>query len=514
MPVLAANVLATSQPLAAQAGLRMLLKGGNAADAAVATAIALTILEPTGNGVGSDAFALVWDGAALHGLNASGRSPMAWSPERFDSQARMPALGWDAVTVPGAVSAWVALSERFGALPFSDLFEPAVRYAREGFPVAPKTAFHWALAEETYRGFREFAEAFLPEGRAPGPGKWFRLPALADTLEAVAETRGESFYRGELAQRIAAHARASGGALSIEDLAGHRPEWIEALGQEYHGVCLHELPPNTQGIAALLALGILRHTDLPRYPADSAESVHLQLEAMKLAFSQAHRCVADPAAMDVDPRRLLDEGFLADRAREIRMDRAGHPAPRIPGDGGTVCLAAGDERGMMISLLQSNYGGFGSGVVVPGTGIALQNRGFGFTLEPGHPNRVAGGKRPFHTLVPAFASKNGAPFMSFAFMGGGMQPQGHVQMIVRIVDCGQNPQAAADAPRWRIREDGRIAVERGFEPAVLEGLKKRGHDLVVDPEEASFGGAQLVGCLGKGYWAASDPRKDGQAVGF
>jgi len=516
MPVLAQNVVATSQPLAAQAGLDALRRGGNAVDAALATAIALTVVEPTSNGIGSDAFAIVWDGAQLYGLNASGRAPQALTPERFAGLERMPATGWDPVTVPGAVSAWVALSERFGKLPFADLFGAAVHYARDGFLVSPVTAMAWAKAPERYTAYPSFAATFAPNGRAPHPGELFRCPAQARTLELIAATKGEAFYRGALAAQIVAHARTTGGLVAMDDLASHTPEWVTPLAQAYHGYCLHEIPPNGQGLAALIALGILQHLDLAQYPVDSADSLHLQIEAMKLAFAEAHRHIADPAWMEVPPEALLDDEFLAARARQIRMDAAQFPTSALPTDHGTVYLAAADAEGMMVSYIQSNYMGFGSGIVIPETGISLQNRGAGFRLEAGHPNRVAGGKRPYHTIIPGFVTREGQPVMSFGVMGGHMQPQGHVQMMIRLFDYGQNPQAASDAPRWYVEENlTDLSLEPGFAPEVAVELQRRGHNVTANLPPSRFGGAQLIYRLDNGgYCAGTDWRKDGQAVGY
>ena len=514
MPVLARNVVATSQPLAAQAGLSMLLKGGNAVDAALAAAIALTVVEPTSNGIGSDAFAILWDGHALHGLNSSGRSPRALSPERFEGCRSMPALGWDTVTVPGAVAAWEALSRRFGALAFADLFAPAIGYATRGFPVSPITAARWRDARDRYHAFPEINRVFFPDGRAPRPGDVFRCPAQADTLAAIAATSGEAFYRGPIARAIADCAAAEGGLMTAEDLAAHRADWVEPLAMAYNGVHLHEIPPNGQGIAALIALGILRHLELQRFAADSAESLHLQIEAMKCAFAEVFRHVADIDHMPVPPAELLADDRLAAAAAGIRMDRAREEGSRMPAGGGTVYLTAADESGMMVSFIQSNYMGFGSGVVVPGTGIALQNRGLGFTLAAGHPNRVGGGKRPFQTIIPGFVTRQGRPLMSFGVMGAHMQPQGHVQMMVRIFGYGQNPQAACDAPRWHVAPDGSVQLEPGFPPDTITGLVRRGHRVSTGAPTSLFGGGQLIHRLEDGYAAASDWRKDGQAVGF
>ena len=517
MPVLARNVVATSQPLAAQAGLQMLSVGGNAVDAALAAAIALTVVEPTSNGIGSDAFAILWDGKELVGLNASGRSPQTLTKERFEGLDAVPLRGWDAVTVPGAVSSWVTLSERYGKLPFEALFEPAIRYAREGYLVSPITARAWSIAPKVFGDFPEFATGFLPNGRAPRAGELFRYEDQAKTLEHIAETKGETFYRGDLAEKMAAHAKASDALLTEEDLAEHQADWVDLIAEDYRGVTLHEIPPNGQGLAALLMLGMLKHHLVADYPVDSADSLHVQIEAMKLAFADAYRYISDTDTMDMSLERLLHNDYLKERSKEIDMKRAKSPNYGVPKRGGTVYLTAADEEGMMVSFIQSNYYGFGSGIVVPGTGISLQNRGAGFTLEEGHPNQVAGGKRPFHTIIPGFLTQNGQPLMSFGVMGGPMQPQGHAQMVIRLCDYGQNPQAASDAPRWRVAGGREVHVELGFKPDVLDDLRSRGHEVKVDDSafgSFGFGGAQLIYKLEDGYLAASDSRKDGQAVGF
>ncbi|MEM6431399.1 MAG: gamma-glutamyltransferase family protein [Deinococcota bacterium] len=514
MPVMAKNIVATSQPLAAQAGLRMLLAGGNAVDAAIASAITLTIVEPTMNGIGSDAFAIVWDGHELHGLNASGRSPAGLSASKFVGQDTMTVLGWDAVTVPGAVSAWVALSQKLGKLPFEALFEPAVHYARDGFAVSPITAKLWARALPRYDAFPEFAAHFAPAGRAPHPGEIFKSEEQARTLEQIASTQGEAFYRGPLADKIVAHASATGGLLSEADLANHQADWVGTIFQDYSGSALHEIPPNGQGLAALIALGMLQHHPLTDMPVDSADSLHVQLEAMKLAYADAYRYIADPQAMDVEVSSLLDPSYLKTRAALIDMSKAGDPQHGQPPSSSTIYLTTADASGMMVSFIQSNYMGFGSGIVVPNTGISLQNRGAGFVLEDGHPNQVGPNKRPYHTIIPGFLMENDAPLMSFGVMGGPMQPQGHMQMVIRIRDYGQNPQTASDAPRWQVFEGRKVGVEAGFDDAVLDDLRSRGHDItIMDP--LMFGGAQLIHRLPEGgYVAGSDHRKDGGAVGY
>ncbi|PIU56777.1 MAG: gamma-glutamyltransferase [Chloroflexi bacterium CG07_land_8_20_14_0_80_45_17] len=514
VPIMARNIVATSQPLAAQAGLRMLQKGGNAVDAAIVAAIALTVVEPTMNGIGGDAFAIVWDGNELHGLNASGRSPAVWDFEQFSQFKSVPVLGWNSVTIPGAVSSWVELSDRFGRSPFEDLFEPAIEYAYNGFLVSPITAERWSSAPKTYKDFPEFAAAFLPNGRAPKVGEKFEFKAQAKTLERIAGTKGEAFYHGDLADKIVAHAKATGGLITKEDLAAHKADWVETISINYHGFTLCEIPPNGQGIAALLMLGILEHRDIQDYPVDSADSLHLQIEAMKLAFADTYRYVSDPSSMDIDYKDLLNSDYLSQRAKLIDLAKAQNPGYGIPERGDTVYLTTADANGMIVSFIQSNYLDFGSGIVVPDTGISLQSRAACFSLERGHPNQVEGGKRPFHTIIPAFVTKDDQPLMSFGVMGGAMQPQGQAQIMIRMFDYHQNPQAACDAPRWQVFSNMEVAFESGFKPEVLEDLSKRGHKIKKVGKDWGFGGAQLIYKLADGYCGASDPRKDGQAVGF
>lgn len=516
MPTMAGQVVATSQPLAAQAGLQMLQQGGNAVDAAIATAITLTVVEPTRNGIGSDAFAIVWDGSELQGLNASGRSPKRLDPSKFAGLTKMPKLGWDAVTVPGAVSAWVELSARYGRLPFEALFEPAIGYATHGFPVSVITAASWADAAPIYEGMDEFNRVFLPMGRAPRPGEIFRCPEHAETLERIAESRGEAFYRGSIAERIVADARANGSALAEDDLAEHRADWCGTISQTYRDIELHELPPNGQGLAALMMLGILEHHPLADAPVDSADSLHLQIEAMKLAFADVYRYVADPSSMQMSVDRLLSSDYLEARSKLIDRKEARVPSYGVPDPGGTVYLTTADAQGMMVSFIQSNYFGFGSGVVVPNTGISLQNRGSGFSLDAGHPNRIAAGKRPFHTIIPGFVTQQGLPLMSFGIVGGPMQPQGHAQLIVRMKDYGQNPQTALDAPRWRVMGGNRVALEKAIPDAVATELEARGHviDRSLTKGYIGFGSGQIILKSEGGYVAGSDPRKEGQAVGL
>ena len=516
MPVLAPNVVATSQPLAVQAGIDALRNGGNAVDAAVAAAITLTVVEPTSNGLGSDAFCMLWDGERLHGLNSSGRSPAAASIDDFAGRETMPLRGWESVTVPGCVAAWTALSERFGQLPFERLFDAAIGYAEHGFQVSPRTALSWARAPEQFAGIAEFAP-FLPGGRAPQAGERFRFPEQAASLRRIAQSRGEAFYRGELADQIEAAAIRAGAKLRAADLADHTAEWVTPLTLDYHAHSICELPPNGQGLAALIALGMLDELGAADLPLDSADSLHLQIEAMKLAFADAHRYIADPEALELPPEALLAPDYLRRRAALISREAACDPAHGSPTTSDTVYLTCADASGLMVSFIQSNFHGFGSGIVVPDTGISLQNRAAGFCLTPGHPNCFAGGKRPYHTIIPGFVMQDGRPRMSFGVMGGAMQPQGHVQMVLRTIDHRQNPQTASDAPRWQVLAGKQVAIEPGFDPSVLEELRRRGHELC-SPERLdpafSMGGAQLIYRTGDGYIAGSDHRKDGLAAGF
>lgn len=514
MPVFAPNVVATSQPLAAQAGLRMLLKGGNAVDAAVATAITLTVVEPTSNGIGGDAFALVWDGTQLHGLNGSGRSPAAWNTERFKNLSAMPELGWDTVTVPGAVDAWAKLSERFGKLPFAELFEPAIDYAQQGFGVGPITAERWQEAIPLYEDYPDFTATFLDGGRAPSAGELFSCPAQARTLEAIAASKGEAFYRGSIAEKIVQHARETGGSICADDLDRHRSEWVQPLSVDFAGCQCHEIPPNGQGLVVLIALGILERLEIARYALDSVDSVHLQIEALKVAFAEAHRHVCEPDHMEIRPQELLTDTYLQQRADAIDPYRAASPSPTLPGDQGTVYLSTAGANGLMVSMIQSNYQGFGSGIVIPGTGISLHNRGNGFVTDPAHPNGAGPGKRPYHTIIPGFVTCGGKPVMSFGVMGAHMQPQGQVQLAVRMLCHEQNPQAACDAPRWYVEKDASVALEAAFDKGLATALTERGHRLMDSMGLPIFGGGQVIYRMKDGYCAASDPRKEGLAVGF
>ena len=514
-PVFARNAVATSQPLATQAGIDMLRRGGNAIDAAIATAITLTVVEPAMNGIGSDAFAIVWDGHGLSGINGSGKSPAAWTPDRFKGP-NMPTQGWDSITVPGAVSTWTALSKKFGDLPFEDLFEPAIRYARDGFQVGPKTAPVWSWSVESFAHFNSFQEHFTSQGRSPNTGEVFKRPDLVETLTDIARTDGESLYRGRLAGAIVGQSQQEGGVMTLDDLANHSVLWTDPISQPYRNVVLHEIPPNGQGLAAQIALSILEHLDVQSTEPGSVDWIHYQVEAMKIAIRAAFDHFADPAAMVIPPSELLEPGSIARAANAISANATSQfPPVALPVSEDTVYLTTADADGRMVSMIQSNYRGFGSGIVIEGTGISMQNRGSGFVLTPGHPNIVAGGKRPFHTIIPGFVTRaDGNPAMAFGVMGGHMQHQGHVQMVTRIFDHRENPQAASDAPRWHVSPDYRLALETGTPSGTVKALQERGHEARLVEDEGLFGGAQLICCLEDGYCAASDHRKEGTAAGF
>ena len=508
------GAVATSQPLATLAGMEMFWAGGNAVDAALATAIALTVVEPTSNGIGSDAFALVWDGK-LHGLNASGRSPQKLTLDDFVGMNKVPSCGWLPVTVPGAVSAWASLSERWGKLPFEQLFEPAIRYAEEGFPVSPVTAQAWKSAAAVYlplkaREFQPFKEVFFPNNRAPAAGEVWESTLHAKTLRAIAKSGGESFYKGEIAQAIANFAADTGGFLTTADFATHQADWVEPISTNYRDLTVWEIPPNGQGIATLMALDILEGYELSRYPRESVESYHLQIEAMKLAFADVHRHVTDPHFMEVAVEHLLDKAYAAERRQLIGEQAIPLAQPGLP-KGGTVYLAAADGE-LMISFIQSNYEGFGSGILIPGTGIALQNRGVGFTLEAGHPNQVAPAKRSFHTIIPGFLTQGSQPLGPFGVMGGPMQPQGHLQVVINMADYGMNPQAALDAPRWKFIAHKRVLLEQTVPRHIALALAQRGHDIHVSAEGSQFGKGQIILRDQGVLVAASEPRADGLAL--
>ncbi len=521
-PLLAANgVVASSHPLASQAGLQILQAGGSAIDAAIAAAACLTVLEPTSNGLGGDGFALIWDGTKLHGINGSGRAPAALSREALERAGHqdLPTHGWLPVTVPGVVQLWGDMHARFGQLPLAQVLGPAISYAEQGAPVAALVSHFWAqgvAAAQARQGaaFASFLPTFAPGGRAPRAGERFVAPGHARTLRLLAQAGPRVFYEGEIAAAIAAFSQATGGLLSAADLAAHHSEWVEPITMDYAGYTVAEIPPNGQGIAALLSLGLLDGLDLARYPRDSAASYHLQIEAMKLAFADVFAYVGDPAHAEVPVRALLNRERLATR-RALIGPHAGDYGPAELPRGGTVYFCAADREGRMVSMIQSTYMGFGSGVVVPDWGIALHNRGCGFVTTPGHPNTLLPGKRPFHTIIPGFLLKDGAAVGPFGVMGAHMQPQGHTQVIVNSLTYAMQPQAALDAPRWRWERDGSVRLELETPRPIIEGLAARGHRVQVEAELGGFGRGQIIWRLANGTYAAgSEARCDGLAAGW
>ncbi|MBN2983527.1 MULTISPECIES: gamma-glutamyltransferase family protein [Cohnella] len=516
------GMVATSQQLAAQAGLEMLKKGGNAVDAAVATAACLTVVEPTSNGIGGDAFALVWTGGKLHGLNASGPAPAGISIAALAAlgHREMPKYGWLPVNVPGAPAGWAELSRRFGRLPFRELLAPAIRYAEEGYAVSPTLSRFWNMAYDRHRAemtgelFDEWYKTFTLNGKPPAPGQIWASPDHARTLREIAETAAESFYRGELAERIDRFARETGGFLRKEDLARFAPDWVEPISARYKGYDVWEIPPNGQGIVTLMALNILKGLDESAF--GSPEHVHRQIEAIKLAFEDGLWEVTDPARMAPGTvASLLSDAYAAEKRKRIG-DRALEPRPSPVPTGGTVYLCAADGEGNMVSYIQSNYMEFGSGLVVPGTGIALHNRGHSFSLNPGHMNALEPGKRTYHTIIPGFLSRDGEAVGPFGVMGAFMQPQGHLQVVVNAVDGELNPQAALDVPRWRWDEGKKILIEPSFPKELARELAERGHELEVAENAGLFGRGQIIwrdpdtGVLCGG----TDPRTDGAVAAW
>jgi gamma-glutamyltranspeptidase/glutathione hydrolase len=520
------GLVCTSQPLASAAGVQVLRDGGNAVDAAVAAAAVLGVVEPYNTGVGGDCFMLVWDAASgtLHGLNGSGRAPAALTVELLHERGHttMPVQGMLPVTVPGAVDAWHVALQRFGTRTLGDVLVPAIHYARDGFAVSEIIAHQWNLIIAF--GVLQEPEAkrtFTIGGAAPQLGQIVCLPDLARTLEAIAAGGVDAFYRGDLAERITAFSDANGGVLTRADLAEHQSTWVEPIGTEYRGYQLCEIPPNSQGLAALLALNILENFDLGAYAPASSEALHLRIEAVKLAFADRNRYIADPEHAAVPAEELLSKDYAHSRAAQVSRKKALKRVTAGPMSHGrdTVYLTAADRHGNVVSLINSLYFPFGSGMVVDGTGIALQNRGYGFVVDSAHPNCVAPRKRPFHTIIPAMLLRDGRPVVSFGVMGGDVQAQAHVQVVSNLVDYGMNIQEALDDMRFHYMEGDRVALETEHAPAAVAGLRALGHTVL--GEEAvlargGFGGGQGImidlatGC----YWGGSDRRKDGCAIGF
>ena len=527
------GMAATSHPLATQIALDILRRGGSAVDAAIAANAALGLMEPTGNGIGGDLFAIVWDvgSGKLHGLNASGRSPRGLSLEWFidNGYASIPSFGPLPVSVPGAVDGWFELHGKFGRLPMREILQPAIDYARNGHPVHETIQHYWARSVDRLSEYPGFVEQMTIGGRAPRTGELWKNPNLANTLERIAKEGRDVFYRGDMARVIGDYIQANGGFLSYQDMAAHRSDWVEPVSVNYRGYEVWELPPNGQGIAALQMLNILERFDVASMGFGSADYIHLFLETKKLAFEDRARFYADPDFMDVSIERLLSDGYAAERAALIDMQRAAnnfpHGDPDVLRDGDTIYLTTADRDGNMVSLIQSNYRGMGSGMTPPGLGFVLQDRGELFSLEAGHPNAFAPGKRPFHTIIPAFITRDGRPWISFGLMGGGMQPQGHVQIVVNLVDFGMGLQEAGDAPRIHhagsseptgesMTDGGTVNLESGFEYAVIRDLVERGH--TIQFANGPYGGYQAIMRHPEyGVWVgASESRKDGQAAGY
>ncbi|MCF8566451.1 gamma-glutamyltransferase family protein [Alicyclobacillus tolerans] len=509
------GMVATSQPLAAQAGLDALKQGGNAIDAAIAAAAALTVVEPTSNGIGGDAFALVWMNGKLHGLNSSGPAPKLISAAQLQKlgYSEMPRLGFLPVTVPGAPAAWAELSQRFGKLPLSQVLAPAVDYAENGYPVSPNLGRLWESSYRLYRDncqgneFASWFSTYAPNGRAPRIGEMWRSPDHASTLKEIAETKARAFYEGAIADKIEAFSKEYGGYLRKDDLAEFAPQWVEPIRVSYRGYDVWEIPPNGQGIVALMALNLLKGFDLCE--RDSVETYHRQIDAIKLAFADAKKFVTDPKHMQVRVEDLLSDGYADDRRRLIG-NQALTPEPGRPPGGGTVYLATADSEGNMVSYIQSNYNGFGSGLVVPGTGISLHNRGYTFSLDPSHANFLEPGKKTYHTIIPGFLTKDGSAVGPFGVMGAYMQPQGHVQVVTNSIDFQLNPQAALDAPRWQWTEGKRVVLESSVPGHIAEALARRGHDIQIAVDSVSFGRGQIIRREESGVLAGgTEPRTDG-----
>jgi len=526
------GMAATSQPLATQIALDILRQGGSAVDAAIAANAALGLMEPTGSGIGGDLFAIVWDAETdkLYGLNASGRSPASLTLEVFTNAGlkKIPARGPLPVTVPGCVDGWFELHRRFGQLSMEQVLAPAIRYAREGFPVSELIAYYWGRSVPILQDYPGFRDSFMPGGRAPQKGEIFKNPSLADTYEALGREGRDVFYKGRIAETIDRFMKREGGYLSYEDLASHTSEWMDPVSTEYRGYDIWELPPNGQGITVLEMLNILEGYDIRAMGFGSAAHIHSFVEAKKLAFEDRAKFLADPAFVDIPVEALISKEYGAERRALISPDRAaarydaGNPAMN---DGDTVYLTVADDAGNMVSLIQSNYRGMGSGLCPDGLGFCLHDRGELFDLEPGRPNTYEPRKRPFHTIIPGFITKDDKPFASFGVMGGAMQPQGHVQIIMNLIDFGMTLQEAGDAPRVnhegsseptgeRMTDGGIVFVESGFSAEVLRELQKMGHRISYAVD--GFGGYQaiLYDPENDVYYGASESRKDGQAAGY
>ena len=522
------GMVATSHPLATQIGLDILKQGGTAIDAAIAANIALGLMEPTGNGIGGDLFAIVWDAKTkkLHGLNASGPAPKNLSIEYFIENGlnKIPPYGPLPVTVPGAVDGWVKLHEKFGKLEFKSLFEPTIEYAKKGFPVTELIAYYLDRSKERFEDYPNFKNVWMKNGKMPAKGEIFQNPQLAETLEIIAEKGRDGFYEGHIANTMADFIQSQGGFLTYEDISSFHSEWTPPVSSNYRGYDVWELPPNGQGIAALQILNILENYDIQKMGLFSSEYIHLFTEAKKLAFADRAKYYADPNFSKIPVKQLISKSYAKDRLKLINPEKASKSDQAgVLESGDTIYLTVADQYGNMISLIQSNYRGMGSGMVPPGLGFMLQDRGELFSLNKNHKNALEGGKRPFHTIIPAFVTKDGKPFMSFGVMGGATQPQAHAQIIINMIDFGLNLQEAGDAPRIVhsgssqptdeiMTDGGTLSLESGFGKEIEDELSSLGHK--IEYQKGIFGGYQAIMLKDGVYYGASETRKDGQAAGY
>ena len=530
-PVLATSAMAaTSQPLATQVALDVMKNGGNAIDAAIAANALLGLVEPTGNGIGGDLFAIVWDAKTkkLYGLNASGRSPKSLSLEWFaqNGHQSIPSHGPLPVTVPGAVDGWFMLHDRFGKKPMNELLKPTIDYAKEGFPVSQLIAYYWNRSIPLLERWPGFSEQFTIEGRAPAEGEIWKNPGLAKTLQSIADGGRDAFYKGDIAKTIANYMEKNGGFLSYEDLSSHTGNWVDPVSTNYRGYDVWELPPNGQGIAALQILNIMELFDISSMDHDSAEYVHLFTEVKKLVFEDRAKYYADSEFNKIPVTTLISKDYAQKRSGLLNLDRAAntYPAGKLLEEGDTIYLTTADKEGNMVSLIQSNYRGMGSGMTPDGLGFVLQDRGEMFSLEEGHFNQFEGGKRPFHTIIPAFVTKGGLPWMSFGLMGGAMQPQGHAQIVINMIDFEMDIQAAGDAPRIHhtgsseptgevMINGGILNLETGYSYETIRQLMRMGHE--IQYANGPYGGYQAIHRAPNGvYWGATETRKDGHAAGY
>ena len=529
--VIAQNgMAATSHPLATQVAIDILKKGGSAIDAAIAANAVIGLVEPTGSGVGGDLFAIVWNAKSqqLYGLNASGRSPKSLTLDYFKKEGitHIPSRGPLPVSVPGCVDGWFELHKKFGKISMTEILSPAISYARNGFPVTELIAYYLNSAANTLSIYENFKETYMPDGRMPQKGEIFKNPYLADTYEKIATKGRDEFYKGDIARTIAAYMKRNGGFLSYEDMAAHQSEWIEPVSTNYRGYDVWELPPNGQGIATLQILNIMELYDVKSMGFGSAEYIHLFTEAKKLAFEDRARYYADMAFADVPVKQLISKEYSKERAKLINLNRAANRYDAgKPNGPSTIYLTVADKEGNMISLIQSNYRGMGSGMTPDKLGFVLQDRGEMFSLKEGHPNVFEPGKRPFHTIIPAFITKDGKPWVSFGVMGGAMQPQGHAQIVINLIDFGMNLQEAGDAPRIQhegsseptdevMTTGGTLYLESGIDYLQIRKLVQMGHKVGWDV--GGYGGYQAImwDNVNKVYFGASESRKDGQAAGY